>query len=133
MSLTHFKGVLPGEWLSLAAVIVAPMEQKAFRSEFKMIFAKYRQDKISLPEHALPYMIDLWASCVTSNLKEPDEDTITTLKDIQIYIRLIIETMTLSSSYGLKPHQGIDFMMSRDSYNSYHILNMLFVTYSDFY
>ena len=98
------------EWLLLAAVIVAPMEQKTFRSEFKLIFAKYRQDKITLPEHAIPYMIDLWASCIpASNLKEPDEDTITTLKDIQIYIRLIVETMTLSSSYGLKPHQGIDF------------------------
>lgn len=105
------KGLLPVEWLLLAAVIVAPMEQKAFRSEFKLIFAKYRQDKISLPEHAIPYMIDLWASCVpASNLKDPDEDTITTLKDIQIYIRLIVETMTLSSSYGLKPHQGTDFV-----------------------
>ena len=82
-------------------------DQKTFRSEFKQICATYRLEKIGLPEHAVPYMIDLWAQCIsTSDLKDPTDDTISTLKDIQIYIRMIVEAMTLNSSYGLKPHQG---------------------------
>ena len=75
------------------------MEQKTFRSEFKLIFAKYRQDKITLPEHAIPYMIDLWASCIpASNLKEPDEDTITTLKDIQIVPQVTVYRVSILTS-----------------------------------